>query len=57
MAQPDGLIQAQPVHGPRTAIVTGDHEALVSELFHDFDEIAPHLAEAEVDVVGTRFGQ
>ena len=39
------------------AIVTCDHEALISELLHDFDEIARHLAEAEIDVVGTWIGQ
>jgi hypothetical protein len=39
------------------AIVTGDHEALISELLHHLDEVACHLAEAEIDVVGTRIGQ
>jgi hypothetical protein len=37
--------------------VTGDHEALVSELLHHLDEIPCHLAKAEIDVIGARVGQ
>lgn len=51
------LIEAQPVRGAPTAIVTSDHKALVSELFHDLDEITRHLAETKIDVVGAWRGQ
>src|SRR5262249_27295643 len=48
------LIEAQPVRGPPTAVVTGNHKALISKLFHYLDEIACHLAKAEIDVVWAR---
>src|SRR5262245_36655269 len=51
------LIEAQPVRGAPTAIVTGNHKALISELFHDLNEIACHLAEAEIDVIWARLGK
>ena len=49
------LIETQPVRGAPAAIVTGNHKALISELLHDLDEIACHLAETKIDVVGSRF--
>ena len=52
-----GMIETQSVRRAAAAIVTGDHEAPISELLHDFDEIARHRAKAEIDIVGARIWQ
>src|SRR5262249_30063611 len=52
-----GMIETQPMRCTPAAVVTCDHEALVSEVLHDLDEIACHLAKAEIDVIGPRIGQ